>query len=258
MRRTQIITAADFYSAANRFTGTAFRDRALIGYEYTALSDAVTLNPLSNIREAWIYFDNENEPELLVPGRVIAKTFNRASFVPVMPSSFHAGTVSNKFSPRADLCPQKLIVDFWSGEVPTTAPTLRHSSVSTQALTISATTAETVFACLRAPNVESIRFWGSNNNQTNTGGNATVTIYPIRPDVRDDQGPRTQAGTPDIAVDFSTTVATITIPGTADGESPVYTARIDHPAWSEYGLTITPPSNAAVHLIVGVEIVWRD
>lgn len=257
MRRTEIVTASDFYSVAAAFTGAAFRGKQLIGFAYTAASDALTLNPESTIREAWVYFDNDPDPELLIPGRVIARTFNRASFAPVMPSSFLYGRMNVHFAPRADFCPQRLILDFWSGEIPTVAPTMRHSSISTVALVADDFTNETPFVFLRAPNVESIRFWVSNNNTENTGGDAEIKVYGMRPNVRDDQDPRSPGGTPDLAPAL-TAVDTLTLGGTADGDQPTFGTRIDHPAYSEYGVTLTPASTDPVNVIVGCEITWRD
>lgn len=258
--KTIAFNSDQFFAAARRFHGASARGADLIGdARVQGPLDAVALAPGSDFRLALAYFDNDPEPVLLAPGRVVRRGATEVRYAPVMPCHFSVGPLNAEFSPRPQLSPSHLLIATWApGEaVPDAIAPLPTSSVEQELVTVRGTTDEKGLFFIQAAGARSVRLWASNEGVQNAGG-AVLRLRALRPEVPASADPRSDLSTgrpetPDFALGEE--LARLTLPDQPDGSN-VVAAIVREPGCLEVAVTIQPASNDPVTVACGVEVVW--
>lgn len=249
------VNANDLFAAARRFRGAQARDKDLVGYEAVGPLDALAISPKSDVREVWCYFDNDPEPELLQPGRIVVRSAQRVAFAPVMPCTFAVDKIGLDFTPSPLLAPAVLRVDAWQGQVPLTQPVARTSSIDRGRLLYTPqSTDPELCAIIQVAGARVLRVWGSNDHNANTAA-ATLEVRAMRSQVDASEDPRSDVGAPEPLPAAGAVLATLTIPATADDGWRVEAVIVD-PGCREIGFFLTPGNNDPVTFAAGVEIEW--
>ena len=258
--KTIAFNSDQFFAAARRFHGASARGADLIGdARVQGPLDAVALAPGSDFRLVFVYFDNDPEPTLRVPGLVVRRSAAEVRLAPVRPCHFSVGPHNPELSPRPPLCPARLQLAVWSPNevIPAAAPISPASSVQQELVTVRGTTDEKGLLFVQAAGARSVRLWASNEGVQNAGG-AVLRLRALRPEVPASADPRSDLSTgrpetPDFALGEE--LARLTLPDQPDGSN-VVAAIVREPGCLEVAVTIQPASNDPVTVACGVEVVW--